>query len=271
MRSTRVPRFCAAVVAVVSVAACGGGNPLADRAASRSKLIVGISYDQPGLSLKTLDGKFVGFDIDVATYVAKELGIDAGAITWRDTRPAERENVLQDGEADLVVGDYTIDDQHKQAVSFAGPYLVTSEDVLVRLGTNNIVGPESLGGKRLCSVKGTTSVRAPQMPFPPAQTVEYDRFPKCVQALLLGTVDAISSDDIVLAGYAAQNPELLKLVGKPFMSKKYGIGMKKGDPRRGDITNAIKKMINDGSWQRSLRKNVAPSGYKIPQPPTVDG
>ncbi len=147
------------------------------------------------------------------------------------------------------------------------------QDLLVRSDNTDITGPDSLNGnKKLCSVK------AP----PPAQKVkdtyakdvqlqEYGKYSDCVTALLNGSVDAVTTDDVILAGYAAaQAPGKLKVVGKGFTDENYGIGLKKDDTAGTSAVNAaINKMIADGSWATSLQNNVGPSGYKIPSPPTV--
>ena len=93
----------------------------------------------------------------------------------------------------------------------------------------------------------------------------------CVEALRNGAVDAVTTDDIILAGYAAQYPGQLKVVGKPFTEERYGIGLAKGDTAsRNKINDAIQAMIDDGSWQKAFEATVGASGYPMPAPPTVD-
>ena len=95
------------------------------------------------------------------------------------------------------------------------------------------------------------------------------RYSECVEALKSGAVDAVTTDDVILAGYAAQYPGELKVVGKGFSDENYGIGLKKGDTAgTAAINAAIAKMIADGSWKKALEDTVGPSGYTIPAPPT---
>jgi glutamate transport system substrate-binding protein len=262
-----------AIALVLALAtACGTSASVADRANASSKITIGVRVDQPGLSLRTMDGKYQGFDIDVAKYIAKELGVGESGITWKEVSPTDREKVVQNGAVDIVVATYTITDKRKQQVDFAGPYFSVGQDILIRSTTNDITGPESLNnGKTLCSVAGTTNAQQIKDKFAQRVTLlEYPKYYDCVIALIDGKVDAVTSDDVILAGYAAQNPELLRVVGKPFTNDKYGIGLKKGDTTtRQKINTAIDKMVKDGSWRRSLDKYVAPSGYKVPDPPTV--
>jgi glutamate transport system substrate-binding protein len=244
-------------------------NSLADKP---DKLTIGIKFDQPGLGLKAPDGSFKGFDVDVAKYIAKELGVKEKNITFKESKSAERENLIVKGEVDFVVATYSITDVRKQKVAFAGPYFVAHQDLLVKSGNTKITGPESLtGNMKLCSVKGSTPAQKIKDKYAKAvQLQEYGTYSDCVDALLSGAVDAVTTDDVILAGYAAQHPGELKLIGKGFSDEHYGVGLKKGDTKgKAAINDAIKKMMADGSWAAALQKNVGPSGYTIPTKPAV--
>lgn len=273
-------RFCRSAAALVllcvgiSVTACSPDadpNSVVTHADDSGKLTIGIRFDQPGLSERTIDGRFVGFDLDVARYVAAQLGVRTEDINWRETTSATRETDITSGSVDLVVAAYSITDKRKQLVSFAGPYFSTGQDLLVRLSSKDITGPETLNGKKLCSVTGSTPAQQVRERFAQAvQLVEYPRYPDCVTALLAGQVDAVTTDAVILAGYVAQNPELLKLVGKLFSTERYGIGLRKGDTDgQNALNNAIKKMISTGAWLDSLKHSVGTSGYVLPVAPEV--
>jgi glutamate transport system substrate-binding protein len=276
MRSRKiVTAFVLAMFASTSAActsSASDSDSLVARADDRNHLTIGTRFDQPGLSERKLDGQIVGFDVDVAKFVAAELGVSPGNITWRETTPNTRETDLSSGAVDLVATTYSITDKRKQLVSFAGPYFVTGQDLLVRQTSADITGPESMNGRKLCSQPGTTSAQQVRDRFAMAvQLVEYPRFPDCVTALLAGQVDAVTTDAAILAGYVTQNPELLRVVGKSFSTERYGIGLRKGDVEgHTAVTNAIKKMIADKTWTASLNANIGPSGYPLPQPPEVD-
>ncbi|WP_370947017.1 glutamate ABC transporter substrate-binding protein [Amycolatopsis sp. cg5] len=271
----RVKSLATLGVVLVLLTSCGSGGSASDslvkRASDRNHLTIGTRFDQPGLSERTLDGRVVGFDIDVAKYVANELGVSADEITWRETEPKFREPDISSGAVDMVVATYSITPARKQVVSFAGPYFVTGQDLLIRLNTPEISGPESLNGKKLCSVPGTTSADEVKRRYARAvELSEYPRYPACVTALLAGQVDAVTTDAPILAGYVTQNPELLKVVGQSFTVEKYGIGLRKGDIEGQNAVNAaIRKMITSGEWLKSLNANIGPSGYKLPAPPEV--
>src|SRR6476469_1885882 len=136
MNVRRIGKVAVAAAAVLGLAACGGGAGAGD-------FKIGVKYDQPGMGLK--DGaKYTGFDIDVAKYVAKELGHPEGDITFVQAPTPQRETLISTGQVNLVVGTYSITDARKQKVSFAGPYFVAGQDLLVRSDDTSITGPDSL-------------------------------------------------------------------------------------------------------------------------------
>lgn len=249
----------------------GGGSSIVDKAASDKKLTIGVKFDQPGLGLRGADGKMSGFDVEVAKYVAKQLGVDESGITWKETPSAARETALKNKEVDMIVATYSITDKRKAEVSFAGPYFVAHQDLLVKADNTGITGAESLNGKLLCSVKGSTPAQNIKDKYAKeAQLKEYGGYSDCVQALKSGAVDAVTTDDVILAGYAAQYPGEFKVVGKGFTNENYGIGLWKGDTKAQQAVNAaIEKMEKDGDWKKALESTVGPSGYTIPEPPAI--
>lgn len=258
----------------LSSATAAGDAQVMDSAAA-GKLIVGIKFDQPGLGLKNPDGSFSGFDVEVATYVANELGVDPASIEFKEAKSAEREGLIERGEVDYIVATYSITDTRKEKVNFAGPYFVAEQDLLVTSDNTDITGPEAMAGKVLCSVTGSTSAQKVKDTYAADVALqEYGTYTECVDALRAssgGPLDlaAVTTDDVILAGYAAQFPGELKVVGNGFSTENYGIGLKKGDTAGTEAINAaIAKMIADGSWLAALESTVGPSGFTIPAPPT---
>ncbi|MBY8848149.1 glutamate ABC transporter substrate-binding protein [Saccharothrix longispora] len=263
---------CSAALVLISCST-GDDTTVAGKASGSGRLTIAVAYDQPGLGLRRLDGTFRGFDVDVARYVAKELGVEESGITFTEALPSEREKLLTEGKVDLVVSSYSITEKREEVIDFVGPYFRAGQDLLVRMTDVRITGPESLDGLRLCSVANTTSAQFVRDQFAQSvELVEYPNFSDCVTALLAEQVDTMTTDDVILAGYAAQNPELLRVVGKPFSEERYGIGMRKGDPTsKAKVTEAVRKMMDSGEWRRSLEANVGDSGYAIPDPPKLGG
>ena len=248
----------------LTMAACGGGD--AGSATGEGNITIGIKYDQPGLGQK--DGEtFKGFDVDVAKYVAKELGYEENEIEFKETPSAQRETAIQGGQVALIFATYSITDARKEKVSFAGPYFVAGQDLLVAADNTDITGPDSMNGKTLCSVTGSTPAEKIKKEYSTSvELFEQDTYSKCVEALVGGTVDAVTTDNVILAGFAAQ-PQYagkLKVVGKPFSTENYGVGLKKGDTELcGKVNAALEKMVSDGSWQKAVDANVGPSGFKV--------
>jgi len=266
----------AGLLVLVACGSGGGGGPNPTPApvagAPGGKLTIGIAFDEPGLGLKTGDA-YTGFDVDTAVYIAGALGVTRDNITWKEANADQRQQLLESGGADLIVSTFSITDQRKQVVDFAGPYFVAHQDLLVRRNDTEITGPEALDGKTLCSVPGTTSAAYVTNHYlGNIKLLEKPRFSDCVTALANSEVDAVTTDDVILAGFAAQ-PQYqgkLKVVGKGFSDEIYGVGVKKGNSDLvGKVNAALKQYIDDGSWKRSLDANVRPSGYSIPDPPTV--
>ncbi len=265
MQIRKIAIAAGATVALTALAACSSSGGTSTTGTDGSgKFKVGIKFDQPGLGLK--DGStYSGFDVDVAKYVAKELGHDPATIEWVQTPSPQRENMIKSGQVDMIVATYSITDKRKNDVSFAGPYFIAGQDLLVKADNTSITGPDTLVGKNLCSVKGSTPAQNLKAKYPEVSLAEYDTYSKCVEALASGAVDALTTDDTILAGYAAQAAYKgkLKVVGKPFSTENYGIGIKKGDVALCEkINTALKKMVSDGSWQKAVDANLGPAGYK---------
>ena len=235
------------------------------------KLTIGISFDQPGIGLKDGD-TYTGFDVDTAIYIAKAMGVEKDAITWREAKGDGRVDLLTSGGADLVVSAFSITDERKQQVDFAGPYFVAHQDLLVRRNEEDITGPDTLTGKTLCSIPGTTSTDTIVNRYGGSVKLEQlGSYTECVAALADGDVDAVTTDDVVLAGFAATDEYKgkLKVLGKGFTDEVYGVGVKKGDTAMlNNVNAALKQYIADGSWTKALDDTVRPSGYGIPSPPT---
>ncbi|MFJ6985723.1 MULTISPECIES: glutamate ABC transporter substrate-binding protein [unclassified Streptomyces] len=276
MKLRKVSAASAAVLALALAATACGGSDDKDDAGSGSggggKIKVGIKYDQPGLGLKQPDGSFSGFDVDVATYVAKELGYDKDKIEFVETKSADRENALARGDVKFIVASYSINDERKQKVDFAGPYLLAHQDLLVKADSKIAKGAD-LNGKNLCSVTGSTSAQNVRDKIAPKANLRQNAgYSECIAALQSGAVDAVTTDDSILAGFAAQDKYKgqFKLVGEQLSNENYGIGVKKGDKATTDkINTALEKMVDDGAWDKAVTANFGPANYKNEPAPKI--
>ncbi|WP_404382106.1 glutamate ABC transporter substrate-binding protein [Knoellia locipacati] len=270
MKIRQLSGLLAASVLTLGLAACGDSADDGDTAdsggtAAGKPVKIGIKFDQPGLGLKK-GSDYAGLDVDVAKYVAKELGSSEGDITWVQSPSAQRETLLSTGQVDMIFATYSITDKRKATVSFAGPYFIAGQDLLVRGDDSSITGPETLAGKKLCSVTGSTSAQKVKDKYPGVQLQEFGTYSECVAALVSKGVDALTTDNTILAGYASQEQYKgkLKVVGKTFSEERYGVGIKKGDTALCEkINTALTKMVESGDWQKAVDANLGPAGFKV--------
>jgi len=286
MRFPRLTSLALAAGLSLTLAGCGGsdkktsappssvptfaaGSPMAKLAAA-GKITVGTKFDQPLFGLKGLSGKPEGFDVEIAKLIAAKLGIAENKINWVEAVSANREPFLQQHKVDMVVATYTINDKRAKIVDFAGPYFVAGQDILVAKGNpKGITGPESLKGKKTCSVSGSTPAATVQDKYglTTKDLVLVDAYSKCRDALANGQVDAVTTDNVILSGYVSEAPDKFELLGKPFSEEPYGIGIPKGE---GSFCNFINQTLQaaakDGSYEKAFKETA---GKVIDKTPTL--
>ncbi len=242
--------------------------------AEAGRIRIGTKYDQPGLGNINLEtDEPEGFDVEIGKIVAGKLGIEPESIEWIETVSANRESFIANDRVDIVIATYTINDERKEQVDFAGPYYVAGQDLLVREDDDSINGPRDLSGKRVCAASGSTPIENIRENYPEAEPVEFDTYTECVDQLEAGQIDAVSTDDIILAGYAA-DPKyegLFRVVGETFSEEPYGIGLQKGeDDWRDFLNDTIEESYEDGTWKEAFDNTLGASGVEAPEPPPVD-
>jgi glutamate transport system substrate-binding protein len=236
-------------------------------------ITIGTKYDQPGFGLLNPSGTPEGFDVEIGKIIAAKLGIPEDGITYVETVSANREPFIQNGQADIVVATYTINDKRKEVVDFAGPYYVAGQDIMVAAGNPlGIAGPEDLAGKNVCSVEGSTPAENIRTKYPEATLTLFDVYSKCADALAAGQVDAVTTDNVILTGLVAGSDGAFELVGNPFTKEPYGIGLTKGDDDfRTFINDVLEESFEDGSWAEAWDATAGEiSGTEAPEPPKVD-
>ncbi|MDJ0462839.1 glutamate ABC transporter substrate-binding protein [Streptomyces sp. H27-C3] len=243
-----------------------------EKARRRGHLVVGAKEDQPYMGEKDpASGVYSGFDIEIAKMAAGSLGFEPQKVQFKTIASANRETALQNGQIDYYVGTYTINNNRKKLVGFAGPYYMGGQSLLVRTDETDIKGPQDLNGKRVCSAAGSTPYQRIQADYPKADLVAYDTYSVCVDNLLTFQVDAVTTDDAILIGYAAKVPEELKIVGKSFSEEPYGIGVPRRDNAlRLAIDDAIEANEKNGNWTKAYDATLALSGVPAPKPPAID-
>ncbi|MFF2501926.1 glutamate ABC transporter substrate-binding protein [Streptomyces sp. NPDC058067] len=242
------------------------------KAKKRGHFVVGAKEDQPYLGEKDpATGVYSGFDIEIAKMISASLGFAPSSVSFKTIASANRETALQNGQIDYYVGTYTINDKRKKLVGFGGPYYMAGQSLLVRTDEHDIHGPQDLNGKRVCSAAGSTPYQRIKQDYPKAVLVAYDTYSVCVDNLLTYQVDAVTTDDAILLGYAAKVPSELKLVGKPFSKEPYGIGVPRSDNAlRLAIDTALQAREKNGDWKKAYDATLGLSGVPAPKPPAID-
>jgi len=282
MRTKRISLIAVAAASMMALAGCSAAAPDApvapvatfaagttmERLASAGSIRIGTKFDQPLFGLIGPSGTPVGFDVEIGKMIAASLGIPESGITWTETVSANRELFIENDEVDIVVATYTINDARKERISFAGPYYSAGQSILVRSDNTSITSEADLVGQQVCSVTGST---------PAAKLVEIgaiplltDTYTNCLEPLRSGAAVAVSTDNVILAGLAAQNEGEFKVVGDPFTEEPYGIGLGRDDTAfRTHINDMLDTAYADGSYEAAW---TATAGTVLPfvTPPAVN-
>lgn len=281
-----------AAVSIVALSACSGGTSSGgagkDAGASAptfkagttmaklhdaGKITIGTKFDQPLFGLVGPTGKPEGFDVEIGKIIADALGIPEDHIQWKETVSKNREPFIENGTDDIVVATYTINDERKKVVSFAGPYYTAGQDLLVLKGNPaKLTGPEDLkaSGKKVCTVSGSTSLENIKKYVDDSQVLTTDEYSSCLEPIRNGQAVALTTDNVILSGLAAQNKGEFELLNKPFTQEPYGIGLKHDDDAfRSFINDVLEKSYKDGSWAAAWEK-TAGAVLPTPKPPAVD-
>ncbi len=289
MRRAKLSLIAIAAAGVLALSACAGGDPepggpngggepepteefpagsTMAALSDAGSITIGTKFDQPLFGLMGPTGVPEGFDVEIGKIIAAELGIAEGNINWVETVSANREPFIENGQVDLVIATYTINDTRKEVISFAGPYYMAGQSILVLADNDDIQSEDDLVGQRVCSVTGSTP--ADKLEELGAITELTDAYSNCLEPLRNGTVVAVSTDNVILAGLAAQNEGEFKIAGVPFTEEPYGIGLQKDDTEfRNWINDVLEASYADGRYEAAWN---ATAGAVLPfvSPPTPD-
>jgi len=232
------------------------------------QLVVGVDQNTYKFGYRDpATGQIVGFDIDIARAVANAIfGNRPNNIRFVAITSAQRIPYLQQHKVDLVADTMTVNCDRLKQVAFSTIYYNAGQSVLVRKDST-ATGIASLGGKKVCAAAGSTSIAniaaAPSKPTPVAVLDWTD----CLVMLQQGQVDAISTDDTILRGLAAQDPDT-KLVGPNFTQEPYGLAMSLSAPDFVAFVNGVLQQLrSDGGWAAIYQKWL---GAPVPVPPAAE-
>ncbi len=289
MRRSKLMSVVAGVGLALTLAACGGdgdgGDSVAEveetefdagttmaRLQEEGSITIGTKFDQPLFGLKAPSGDPEGFDVEMGKLIAAKLGIAPGDIEWVETVSENRETYIEDGRVDLVIATYTINDERKQLVDFAGPYFNAGQMIMVLEGSDveSVEDLEARGGS-VCTARGSTPQQNIEENYPGITVEAAAAYGDCLEPLRNNQVDAVTTDNVILSGYVDQNDGEFKLVGDPFTEEPYGIGLKKGDDEfRNFINDVIEESYENGEWEAAWEK-TAGTVLDLPEEfPTVD-
>jgi len=234
----------------------------------RGRLVAGVSADTYLLgSRNPLTGQIEGFDIDMVKAMAEAIFGDENRYQLRVITAAQRIPLLQEGKVDLVARNMTITCDRWTQIAFSSEYYRAGQKILVRKGAKATTLAQ-LKGQKVCAPRATSSLENLKKLAPEAVPVEADNHTGCLVLFQEGEVAAITGDDTVLAGLAAQDPYAVVPEQRAFTAEPYGLGI---PPKNVDFVrfaNArLAEMRSNGEWKAIYDRWLADSLGPAPRPP----
>ncbi len=259
----------ALVVGAFGLAGCGSSTPAEPETPAVSdlpagvqeikdsgKLRVGVKADVPNFGLQdAATGEFKGMEIDLATAIAKRMGLAEDAVEFQAVTAKTRGPLLDSGQLDLVVATFTIKPERLEQWNFSNPYYQDEVGLLVKK-SSGITGLAGLDGKSIGVAQGATTRDAVQAEADKAgikvKFLEFATYPEINAALESGRVDAFSVDKSILSGYLTEDSTILP---DGFSPQDYGIASKKGtDDMTTFINDMLTEMESNGEMTALLEK-----------------
>jgi ABC-type amino acid transport substrate-binding protein len=226
---------------------------------NKGEIVIGVKFDVPPFGFKNPQtGEVEGFDVDLGRAVAEKLGVEP---RFREAISDNRIPFLQDGTVDLILSTMTITGERDQEIDFSEPYYIAGGRVLVP-EDSDIQGIEDLGGRRVCTARGSTYQETIAAEAPDADLRLIDTYSECFELIQDGAVDAVSTDNVILTGMIVQD-DTLKMVGEEFTTEPYGAGIAQGDAELQEfVDEVIAEYKEDGRWEEAYQEWV---GQYIPE------
>jgi glutamate transport system substrate-binding protein len=221
------------------------GTPMAEWQ-EEGTVTIGVKFDVPPFGFENPQtGDVEGFDVDMGNYIADRLGVEAEFI---EAISDNRIPFLEDGTADLILSTMTITTDRDAEIDFSRPYYVAQGRILVPQDSD-IAGIEDLGqGTRVCTALGSTYEGTLTEQAPDAELDLVDAYSECFENIQNGTVDAVSTDDVILTGMVIQD-DSLQLVGDPLTTEPYGVGVAEGETEAAEfLSETVEMTFEDGTW-----------------------
>jgi ABC-type amino acid transport substrate-binding protein len=233
---------------------------------AKGELTVGVKFDVPPFGAKNPDtGEVEGFDVELGKALADKLGVKPKFI---EAISDNRIPFLEDGTADVILSTMTINEERVEQIEFSDPYFIARGRVLVK-GDSDITGVGDLAGKKVCTALGSTYEANLKKQAPKAKLSLVDSYSECLELVQNGAVDAVSTDDVILAGMIIQD-DTLKLVGEELTQEPYGAGIKKGETEMVAFVNEVfQGLKDDGTWKELHQRWIARYTKQEADPPTI--
>ncbi len=242
------------------------GTPLGD-IQEKGEIAIGVKFDVPPFGFKNPQTNEVeGFDVDLGKAIADRLGVKPKFI---EAISDNRIPFLQDGTADVILSTMTINEERVGEIDFSDPYFIAKGRILVSKDNADITGVDSLAGQSVCTALGSTYEATLKKQAPDAKLKLVDSYSECLESLQNGSVDAISTDDVILTGMIIQD-DSLQLVGDELTQEPYGAGIKKGNTELLDFVNeTFSAYKEDGRYDETFQKWIGQYTDEQSDPPTI--
>ena len=230
------------------------------------EITIGVKYDVPPFGFQNPQTEEVeGFDVDLGRYIAEELGVEPKFV---EAISDNRIPFLERGTVDLILSTMTINQERDTEIDFSEPYYIAQGRILVPQGSD-IRGLEDLNGKRVCTALGSTYEETIRERAPDADLRLVETYSECLELLQNESIDAISTDDVILTGMIIQD-DTLEMVGNRLTVEPYGVGIKEGDRQlKRFVDRVLRQVEEDGRWEETYQKWVGRHLDKQEQPPTM--
>ena len=227
-------------------------NTLIDKIKKRGYIIAGVKYDAKPFGFIDQDQELKGFDIDLLKEITKRLLGDKNKIEFRQVTSATRIPELTSGNIDVVAATMTINEKRKRVIDFSNTYYIAGQTLLVPKDSD-IESVNDLSNKTVLVVLGSTSEKNIREMVPDAKILGFRTYTEAFSALKAKRGDALTTDDTIIAGMLAENPENFKMLPERFTKEPYGMGFKKGEDTQSfqqEVNKILQEMKEDGTLEK---------------------
>jgi len=233
---------------------------------AKKEITIGVKYDVPPFGFKNPSSNAIeGFDIDFGKAVAAKLGVKPRFV---EAISDNRIPFITDGTVDLVLSTMTINPERAEEIGFTDPYFIAKGRILQKKGAG-ITGVDSLAGKTVCTALGSTYEETLKEQAPDAKLKLVDTYSECLESIQNGSVDAVSTDDVILTGMIIQDDSLELVKGEELTTEPYGGGLKKGDTEFGEFLDGVlDEYETSGAWGKAYQKWLGQYTGEKQEPPT---